>query len=101
MEGLSLSTIRVKQSHNFDRARARECFSSFEEMMGKYGVKLEWSGDKAAIKGFGVSGDVQVQDDCVLVVLKLGMMAKAAGVDPKRLEGSITRRLEAAFTESD
>ena len=96
-----MSTIRVKQPHNYGRERARACFGSFEEMMGKYGVKLDWNGDNATIKGFGVSGDVSVKDDCVEVVIKLGMMAKAAGVDPKRLEGSITRRLVAAFTEEE
>ena len=94
-----MSTIRVKQTHSFDRDEARNRFASFEEMMGKYGAKLDWNGYTAAIKGIGVSGDVHVLTDAVEIVLKLGMMAKAAGVDPVRLEGSITRRLEAAFTD--
>ena len=92
-----MSTIRVRQPHQYDRAKAKDSFGSFEEMMGKYGVKLKWKGDQAAIKGMGVSGDVQILDDAVTVTIKLGMMAKAAGVDAKRLEGSITRRLAAAF----
>ena len=100
-EAPALSTIRLKQPHNFSRERARQCFGSFGEMMGKYGVKLDWNGDRATIKGFGVSGDVSVMDDCVEVVLKLGMIAKAAGVDPKRLEASITRRLAAAFAPDE
>jgi len=96
-----MSTIEVKQDHQLPRDEARACLGSLEEMMGKYGVKLDWDGDNAEIKGFGVSGDVNVLDDCVEVVLKLSMMAKAAGVDPERLEGSITRRLAAAFGPDD
>jgi putative polyhydroxyalkanoate system protein len=96
-----MSTITVNQAHEFSRARARECLGSLEEMMGKYGATLDWEGDEATIKGFGVSGGVTVMDDCVEVVLILGMMAKAAGVDPERLEGSITRRLATAFGPED
>ena len=92
-----MSTIQVNQAHTLDRADARDRLGSLEEMMDKYGVKLDWDGDNADIKGFGVSGSVSVMDDAVEVVLTLSMMAKAAGVDPERLEGSITRRLVAAF----
>ena len=94
-----MSKIEVSQSHTMSRQQARDNLISLEEMMGKYGVSLDWKGDCAAIKGFGVSGDVNVQDDCVEVVLKLGMVAKAAGVDPDRLKGSIAKRLAAAFSE--
>lgn len=96
-----MSTIEVKQDHQLPRDEARACLGSLEEMMGKYGVLLDWDGDNAEIKGFGVSGEVNVLDDCVEVVLKLSMIAKAAGVDPERLEGSITRRLAAAFGPDD
>lgn len=96
-----MSTIRVVQPHQKDSQSAKQSFGSFEEMMGKYGVKLKWSGNKAAIKGLGVSGDVAISDQAVTVTLKLGMMAKAAGVDATRLEASIRKRLNAAFaTES-
>jgi len=92
-----MSTIRVVQPHQQDSQTAKQSFGSFEEMMGKYGVKLKWSGAKAAIKGLGVSGDVVISDQAVTVTIKLGMMAKAAGVDATRLEASIRKRLKAAF----
>ena len=66
-------------------------------MMGKYGVRAIWSGDKATLKGIGVSGGIEVSSSNVKVIVKLGMMAKAAGVDPARLEKSITKRLKAVF----
>ena len=43
-----------------------------------------------AVSGVAARGSVTVS-------LKLGVLAKAAGADPKRLEASITKRLKAAF----
>jgi hypothetical protein len=36
-------------------------------------------------------------DSAAIIVVKLGLFAKAAGVEPERLAGSIKKRLEAAF----
>lgn len=71
--------------------------ASFEELLNKYRVKLEWSGTKAKIKGVGVGGHVAVGDTAVDVEVELGFLAKAAGVDADRLKGSIARRLAEAF----
>jgi putative polyhydroxyalkanoate system protein len=95
-----MAGIRVRQAHTFSKPEARARFSSFEEMMGKVGVTLKWRGDSARVKGVGVSGDVEVFERHVEVRLKLGMLAKAAGVDPVRLERSITRRLAEAFEDT-
>jgi putative polyhydroxyalkanoate system protein len=95
-----MSTIKVSRPHTLSRADARAKLAVFEQMLGKYGVSLAWKGDRAKIKGTGVSGEVVVEDAAVQVVLKLGMLAKAVGVDGDRLKGSITKRLNAAFDES-
>ena len=71
--------------------------ADFEEMMKKYGVNARWSGGHADLKGTGVKGSIEVSESSVRVELKLGMLAKAAGIDPIRLEKSISRRLKAAF----
>lgn len=92
-----MSKVHVRQTHNVGRAVAKGKLASFEQMLTKYKVSLSWAGDKATIKGVGVSGDVAVGDDAVDVHIKLGMLARAAGVDAKRLEGSISRRLAEAF----
>jgi putative polyhydroxyalkanoate system protein len=89
-----MATVLVQQSHALGRDAAKTALASFEEMLGKYHVKLAWSGAKADIKGLGVSGDVIVGDSDVKVRVELGMMARAAGVDAKKLEASITRRLK-------
>jgi putative polyhydroxyalkanoate system protein len=92
-----MSEIRVSQSHNVSVEAARQKMREFEEMVSKYGVTSSWSGNQATLKGTGVSGSIQVQPQSVEVVVKLGMMAKAFGVDPARLEASIRKRLQAAF----
>ncbi len=92
-----MSAIKVRVPHGSSRSDVRTKLRSFEQMMGKYGVSLRWSGDAADIRGMGVSGRVTVDDTDVEVSLKLGMMARAAGVDPGRLKRSIDKRLTAAF----
>ena len=92
-----MSKISVRQAHALPREDVRDRLSSFSQMLGKYGVKMVWSGDKATVKGMGVSGGVAVSEGDVQVDLKLGMLAKAAGVDASRLQGSIARRLAEAL----
>ncbi len=94
-----MAEIKVVEAHGTDVDNAIQLISSFEEMMKKYGVKVNWSGSKADIKGMGVSGDIVVDETNACVRLKLGMMARAAGVDAKRLEASIKKRLVAAFSQ--
>ncbi len=91
-----MATVSVRQPHSLSPAEVRSRLSAFEEMMGKYGVSARWSGDRAKLEGTGVSGDIAVGAGEVSVRLKLGMLARAAGVDPKRLEASIAKRLKAA-----
>lgn len=92
-----MSEIRVSQAHAISVEAAREKMREFEDMVSKYGVTSSWSGNKATLKGTGVSGSIDVQPSNVEVVVKLGMMAKAFGVDPAKLEASIRKRLKSAF----
>jgi putative polyhydroxyalkanoate system protein len=92
-----VSTIQVKQAHALSVEDAKKALGVFEQDLKKYMVKLVWSGANAEIKGTGVSGDVKVTSSDVTVSLKLGMLAKAAGVKADLLEKSIIKRLQAAF----
>lgn len=75
-----------------------ERMKKFEDMLTKYGVKARWKGNQAELKGLGVSGRIEVSTADVQVVLKLGMMAKAAGVDVARLQTSVQKRLASALS---
>ncbi len=92
-----MADVRVTQSHSLSRDEAKQQMAGFEEMMKKYGVSAKWSGGHADLKGTGVKGSIDVSDSKVQVELKLGMLAKAAGIDPARLEKSIRRRLKEAL----
>lgn len=94
-----MSTIRVKQPHTISVDEAKQRLADFESAMAKYGVSLAWTGARAKIKGMAVSGGIDVTDSLVDVTLKLGMMARAAGVDSARLEASITKRLKSLFED--
>ena len=92
-----MSTITVVEQHSKSPDDIKAGLSQFEEMFSKYMVKMEWSGNRASLSG-PVSGSIDIRSQELEVRIKLGMMAKMAGIDPKRLEGSIRKRLRAALT---
>lgn len=93
-----MADVRVTQTHdNLSLDDARQKLTGFEDMMKKYNVAAKWSGSHADLKGTGVKGSIDVTGSDVTVELKLGMLAKAAGIDPNRLSNSIARRLKEAF----
>jgi len=92
-----MSEIRVSQPHNVTPAEAKQKVQGFQEMVEKYGVTSTWSGNQATLKGTGVSGSISIAPKSVDIVIKLGMMARAFGVDPVKLESSVRKRLKAAF----
>ncbi len=94
-----MSTIKVSQAHSLSKDDAKQRLDVFEQSLAKYGLKLDWSGFQAVIKGTGVSGGAEVLDDLVSITIKLGFLAKAAGVDAGKLEASVRKRLIAAFAE--
>ncbi len=96
-----MGTINIRQEHNLSVEEARGRLAAFEEQMGKYGAKLVWKGSRAEVSGIGVSGSAVISEDTVELTIKLGMLARAAGIDEDRLRGSIERRLVIALAEND
>ena len=92
-----MSTVTVTESHALSVDDAKKALADFEGDLSKYGMKLDWNGPNATLKGTGASGDVRVTNNDVTVVVKLGMMAKMAGVKPDLLEKSIQKRLRSAL----
>jgi putative polyhydroxyalkanoate system protein len=94
-----MSTITVRHPHNLSLVIARERINAFEQSLHKFGASLIWTDNTAEVKGFGVTGSAELGEGFVEVCLKLGIMAKAAGIDPVRVEASIAKRLAAAFAD--
>jgi len=92
-----MSDVVVHQAHAVSPEEAKKRIAGFEELLTKYGVKVEWKGNTGTLKGTGVSGGIDIGSSNVKVEVKLGMMAKAIGVDANKLRGSIEKRLKAAF----
>lgn len=94
-----MSDVRVVVPHHTTEDDAISRVADLEDMMRKYGVKSAWKGSRSELAGTGVKGSIVVDDTNVTVELKLGLIAKAAGIDPKRLQASIQKRLAGAFQE--
>ena len=92
-----MADVKVTESHSLAPDEAVSRLKDFEDMMNKYGVKANWKGTSAELKGTGVKGSIDVTGSSVTIVVKLGMLAKAAGVDADRLKGSIEKRVKAAL----
>ena len=91
-----MAKIKVKESHQRSAAEVKSGITEFESMLSKYMVKVDWKGYNATLSG-PISGGISITDQDISVEIKLGMMAKMAGIDASRLEGSIRKRLRAAL----
>ena len=93
-----MSTIKVEQGHDLSIEDARARVEAFgQDMKERFGLSMTWDGNRARLEGIGASGDVEVRSDAVVVAIKLGMMAKVAGIKADRVEASVTKRLKSAF----
>jgi len=93
-----MSTIKVERPHGLPLEDAKKAIDRFgEDLKAKYGMNLAWSGNVATLKGTGASGDIKVEPERVTVTVKLGMLAKAAGIKADKVEASIEKRLATAL----
>lgn len=96
-----MSQVHVRREHALGIDGAKAALGGFADDLAKRGAKLDWQGDKADVKGPGVSGSIEVTDHVVEVQIKLGMLARAAGIKADKLQASIDKRLAAALQGGD
>jgi putative polyhydroxyalkanoate system protein len=90
--------IRIQHGHSLTVDDVKTRLHGFSEMLGKYGIRLEWHGHEAKFAGVpGVGGAVAVAPDKVHVHVTLSRMLTMMGLDPVKLEGTIRRRLAEAL----
>lgn len=92
-----MSKIRVEKEHRLARDQVRNALAPLKEFINKYHMKETWSGDICKLDGPGASGEIRIEEQKVVVEIKLGMLAKAAGVKPERVEQSVSKRLDEAL----
>jgi putative polyhydroxyalkanoate system protein len=75
-----MADIKIERNHSLGKAEAKKRVLDLEtKLKEKYGVKLDWRGDKADVKGTGVSGSLDVGEARVALELKLGLLLKPMG----------------------
>lgn len=91
----TMSEIKIQRSHQLGQTEAQKRVTSMEaKLKDKYGVKLDWKGNHADVKGSGVSGTISVLDQEVAVQLKLGLLLKPmSGKIREALETQIDKAL--------
>ena len=88
-----MSQINIAVTHEHPIEEAHRRVKSFEEKLKKFRVKSTWSGYRATVSGPGLSGNVRVDDRQVSLVLKIGMVARAAGANATKLKPIIEQHL--------
>jgi putative polyhydroxyalkanoate system protein len=90
-----MSTIRVERKHQLGREVARQKAERLvDKLVSKYDMNAQWKGDVVELKRSGVTGQVAVGDDTVVVELKLGMMLAMMG---PMIESEVDRALDKAL----
>ena len=92
-----MANVVVERAHSLSADEARKKLEPFEADIAKFGIKPEWKGNAAKLKGTGLSGEIRIEASKVVVELKLGMLAKAAGIKADKVKASIEKRLNAAL----
>lgn len=90
--------IRVVQPHSLPIDQVKSRLGGFSENLAKYGVRLDWQDKRAQVRGVpGVGGHVEIRPNELEVYVTVSRMITMMGLDPKKLEGSIRRRLDEAL----
>lgn len=90
-----MSQIRVERAHQLGKEVAREKAERLvEKLVSKYDMTAQWNGDVVELKRSGVTGQVEVAEDKVVVEMKLGMMLSMMG---PMIESEINRALDKAL----
>jgi hypothetical protein len=93
-----LPDIRVVESHELPVDDVANRLGGFGDLLGKYGVHLDWRGHRAQVKGVpGVGGHVEIRPAEVEVLVTVSRMVVMLGLDPARLERTIRNRLGEAL----
>ena len=91
-----MADIFIERQHDFSQQDAMQRIIAIEEkLQNKFGIKLNWSDNRAAIKGSGVSGDITVRKDSITLQLNLNFMLKPL---KGKIEEAINRSVDKALS---
>lgn len=71
-----MAGFNVSRSYSMPRDEVREIAKDLaKQIESQYGVRARWSGDVVSMRGSGVDGTLEIEDDVVRVKVSLGLMA--------------------------
>jgi len=90
-----MGSIQIKKNHHLGRTEAHRRVEKLEpELEKKYGVHLDWHGDRADVRASKLSGELVVDDSQLLVSLKFGLaLVPLQGKIRSALDQQLTRAL--------
>jgi putative polyhydroxyalkanoate system protein len=91
-----MGSIQIKKQHHLGRTEAHRRVEALEpELKHKYGVHLDWHGDRADVTASRLSGQLVIDDSQLWVSLKVGLaLVPLQG----RIRSALERQLERALT---
>ncbi len=93
-----MADIELERTHNLGLGEARRRVDALEaKLKERYGVKLDWRGNTAELKGSGVSGTLDVGETKVAVKIKLGLLLKPMG---GKIREAIERQVDKALAQA-
>jgi putative polyhydroxyalkanoate system protein len=72
---MALSQIHIERSHRLSREQAKSQIESIAgELQNEIGISYRWDDDRLLLKRQGASGTVQIQDDRIVLDIRLGIL---------------------------
>lgn len=70
-----MSSVQIVHRHNKSEEEVRSLLQEVEESLRtRYGVSTRWREDAVSFKRSGLSGELRMEPQCVVINLKLGVM---------------------------
>ncbi|HDZ56813.1 MAG TPA: polyhydroxyalkanoic acid system protein [Pseudomonas xinjiangensis] len=90
-----MATVDVTREHSLGKETAKERAQKMADKLAqKLDAKCEWQGDELTFKRSGADGSIQVSEDQVRVVVKLGLMlTPMAGMVKGEVEKALDKYL--------
>ena len=92
-----MADISLSRRHTLGLDGARRAADDVAaRLAAEYGVRSAWAGDVLAVRGRGVTGELRVSPDVVLVSARLSALARAfRGALEREIERELDRTLAA------
>ena len=90
--------LHVSEPHALSVDELRRRLAGFTDVLAKYGARLEWEGAVGRVRGVpGVGGHVTLAPGRVDVHVSIAWFVARMGLDPRKLEATVRRRLRAVL----